>query len=53
MEPKPKMEEYNKERDALLKENNNNVLKQLFGDKWPDYLVTLLQRCIEPIKITE
>jgi len=53
MEPKPKMEEYDKVRDTLLNDEDHNVLKLQLGDKWQYYLVKILQNCIEPIKLSE
>lgn len=47
---KPTMEEYDKVRDYIIKENNI-FFKILFGDKWKDYLVMILQNCIEPQKV--
>ena len=49
-EHKPTMEEYDKARDYLEKAKYN-VLKRLFKDDWKYYLVMILQKCIEPIKI--
>ena len=49
-EHKPTMEEYDKARD-FLEEDRYNVLKRLFKDDWKYYLVMILQKCIEPIKV--
>ena len=50
MEQKPTMEEYDKVKDYMII-SKNEFFMQLFKDDWKDYLVMILQQCIEPIKI--
>lgn len=50
-ELKPTMEEYDKVQDYLLKNKNNSFI-MLFKDDWKYYLVMILQKCIEPIKLS-
>lgn len=51
-EQKPTMEEYDKVQDYLLKNKNNSFI-MLFKDDWRHYLVMILQKCIEPIKLLD
>ncbi len=49
-EQKSTMEEYEKVRDYILKKGNN-YFEDLFKDNWKEYLVMVLQQCIEPKNI--